>query len=62
MRLDHDHDRCNGFGLCEEVAPQLVRMGEDELPRILLDPVPEELEAAAHTAARSCPTGALRVG
>lgn len=59
MRIEVDHDRCEGFGECEQAAPQVLRLGE-ERAEILLDPVPDELATAAGSAVRACPRGALR--
>lgn len=61
MRIDVDHDRCDGFGFCEKAAPQLLRMDDDDRLVVLVDPVPVELGTAAETAARSCPVAALRI-
>ncbi|WP_031086856.1 ferredoxin [Streptomyces sp. NRRL WC-3549] len=61
MKIVLDRPRCEGHGLCEEAAPQLMHLddeGELALGR-------EEFEAAdavlAHAAVRVCPVAALRI-
>ncbi|MFD5122219.1 ferredoxin [Streptomyces sp. NPDC058385] len=61
MRIVLDRARCEGHGLCEEAAPQLMHLDDDG--ELTLDR--EEIEGAdaalAHAAARVCPVAALRV-
>ena len=63
MRIVLDRPRCEGHGLCEEEAPQLMHL--DDEGELVLDL--EQLEdgspeaAAAGAAVRVCPVAALRL-
>ncbi|MFI8093016.1 ferredoxin [Streptomyces sp. NPDC086080] len=61
MRIVLDRPRCEGHGLCEEAAPQLMHL--DDEGELVLDR--EEVDGAdiarAQAAARVCPVAALRV-
>ncbi|MBL3666149.1 ferredoxin [Streptomyces sp. M2CJ-2] len=61
MRIVLDRPRCEGHGLCEEAAPQLMHL--DDEGELVLDR--EEVDGAdvalANAAARVCPVAALRV-
>ncbi|WP_030902843.1 ferredoxin [Streptomyces sp. NRRL F-5126] len=61
MRVVVDRARCEGHGLCEEAAAQLMHL--DDEGELVLDR--EEVEGAdaalAQAAARVCPVAALRV-
>ncbi|MEF9907023.1 ferredoxin [Streptomyces hirsutus] len=61
MKIVLDRPRCEGHGLCEEAAPQLMHL--DDEGELVLDH--EEVDGAdialANAAARVCPVAALRV-
>lgn len=61
MKIILDRPRCEGHGLCEEAAPQLMHLDDDG--ELVLDV--EEVEGAdvdaAKAAVRVCPVAALRV-
>jgi ferredoxin len=61
MRMEIDRGRCDGFGFCEETAPELIRLDDEGEPEILSDVIPAELAGNAEAAARACPVAALRV-
>ena len=61
MRFEIDRPRCEGHGLCEEAAPDLLHL--DELGEVVID-VPEfdhEALERARAAVRVCPVAALRL-
>ena len=63
MRIELDRPRCEGHGLCEEEAPDLMHL-DDEGELVLdasevVDGSPEA--AAASAAVRVCPVAALRL-
>uniref|UniRef100_A0AAU3H207 Ferredoxin n=1 Tax=Streptomyces sp. NBC_01401 TaxID=2903854 RepID=A0AAU3H207_9ACTN len=61
MRIVLDRPRCEGHGLCEEAAPQLMHL--DDEGELLLDreEVDEADAALANAAVRVCPVAALRL-
>ncbi|MER5481357.1 ferredoxin [Streptomyces sp. NPDC002734] len=61
MRIDLDRPRCEGHGLCEEAAPQLMHL--DDEGELVLDQeeVGEADAALAQAAVRVCPVAALRI-
>jgi ferredoxin len=61
MRIAADRDRCEGHGLCEEVAPELYELDDDAVVVLLHEEVPAALERKAEAGARVCPVAALRV-
>lgn len=61
MRVDVDHDRCEGHGRCQAAAPEVFELRTDDLSYVLLDPVPAELEPKVERAIRLCPRQAIRV-
>lgn len=63
MRIELDRPRCEGHGLCEEEAPQLLHL--DDEGELVLDQV-EVSEgspdlASARAAVRVCPVAALKL-
>lgn len=63
MQIELDTPRCEGHGLCEEAAPELMHL-DDEGELIIDAPeVDADSERAEHarTAVRVCPVAALRL-
>ena len=61
MRVDADRDRCEGHGLCADVAPEVFGLDDDAVVVVLHEQVPLALERKAEAGARVCPVAALRV-
>jgi ferredoxin len=61
MRIEVDRERCEGHGMCEQVAPQLFRLDDEGVLHVVRHEVPDEQRAAAESGARVCPVAALRV-
>ncbi len=64
MRIVVDRPRCEGHGLCEEAAPQLMHLddaGELVLDREEIDETDKGAAALANAAVRVCPVAALRI-
>ncbi len=62
MRLSVIRPRCEGHGLCEEVAPDLFQLNDDGDLVTLFDEeeeIPEHLRDQARKAVRVCPIAAL---
>lgn len=61
MRLSVDQVRCEGFGYCENEAPDLLHLdGEGDLVIDVAEPDAAQL-ARAEAAARACPVAALLI-
>ena len=61
MKISVDERRCEGYGFCEERAPQLVQLDEDGNLVILRADVEASEGDEARAAIRSCPVAALRL-
>ncbi|MCC6380946.1 MAG: ferredoxin [Dehalococcoidia bacterium] len=59
MRVVVKAELCEGNGKCEAAAPEVFRLGEDDLSRVLVDEVPEALLPRVEQAIRLCPRQAL---
>lgn len=59
MQIAADRDRCEGHGLCADVAPDVYDLDEDAVVVVLHETVPAELERRAEAGARACPVAAL---
>ncbi|MER6061198.1 ferredoxin [Streptomyces sp. NPDC001792] len=62
MKLLLDSTRCQGYGLCQEPAPELIDLDEWGYAQVLVrDLPPGGAEAAAEAAVAACPNSALRL-
>ena len=61
MRINADRDRCEGHGLCADVAPEVYDLDDDAIVVVRHETVPADLERKADAGARVCPVAALRV-
>jgi ferredoxin len=61
MRVSADIARCEGYGLCEEVAPGVYELGDGAVVTVVHEEVPPELERLAEAGARVCPVAVLKV-
>lgn len=61
MRVQVNHDMCEGHGKCEMTAPEVFELRDDDLSYVKLDPVPEELREKVERAIRLCPRQAISV-
>ena len=60
-QLNVDWSRCDGHGLCADVAPELIRLDTNGFPAVPGAPVPPPLLSRAKTAVKVCPALALRL-
>jgi len=61
MRIIVDPNRCEGQAVCTGLAPKVFELGDDdEIVRVIADPVPEELQKRALKAVEKCPMAALK--
>jgi len=62
VRILADLARCEGHGLCADVAPEVYDLDEDAVVVLRYpEEIPAELERKAEAGARVCPVAALRV-
>lgn len=61
MKLTLDRPRCEGHGLCEEAAPDLMHLDDDGDLVLTVEDVDASHEGAARAAVRVCPVAALRL-
>ncbi len=59
MRVIVDSSRCQGHALCLVHAPDLFDLDDAGHARVLADPVPDGLDAAARAAEGGCPERAV---
>ena len=61
MKIELDRPRCEGHGLCEEAAAQLMHLDDEgELILDIIEVSGAQLDAA-QAAVRVCPVAALRL-
>jgi ferredoxin len=58
MQFKIDQELYIGCGACEETCPEIFEL-YDDLSYVVLDPVPEELQASALDAEAGCPVEAI---
>ncbi|TQL44940.1 ferredoxin [Homoserinimonas aerilata] len=61
MRIELDRPRCEGHGLCEEAAPDLMHLDDDGELVIDIAEVDGAALDRARAAVRVCPVAALRL-
>ncbi|MEU9267123.1 ferredoxin [Streptomyces sp. NPDC048251] len=60
VHIEVDEGRCDGFGFCEQAAPEVFGLDDDGVVTVLLDEIPDELAEKAEAATRACPVAALK--
>jgi len=61
LRLAVDPVRCDAYGHCAELLPELIQLDQWGYPMIEPDTVPEHLRGDAKNAVAACPRLALRL-
>jgi len=61
MKAVVNEDMCEGHGKCQLAAPEVFVLGDDDISKVKLDPIPEELYEKVRRAARLCPRQAITV-
>lgn len=61
MKAVVDPDLCIGCGLCEDTCPEVFRLGEDGIARVIDEDPPAETYPDIEGAAELCPTAAITV-
>lgn len=60
-RLLVDSVRCEGYGLCEQAAPELVHLNDDDELVVDVTEIAPGSRPLADAAVRACPVAALRI-
>ncbi len=55
-----DELACEGHGRCENAAPEVFQLDDEDISRVILDPVPADLVGKVERAIRLCPRQAVR--
>ena len=61
MKAVVDKDLCIGCGICEGVAPDVFSLAKEPYAEVLVDPIPEDLQADTKQAAEDCPEAAISI-
>jgi ferredoxin len=61
FRISVDRSKCEGHGMCEQVAPDLIHLNEDAEPVFSRDRFPPSDRRMADAAVHSCPVAALSI-
>ena len=59
MKVIVNPDTCEGHGKCEMAAPEVFKLGNDDVSIVLVDDVPKELVDKVDRAIRLCPRQAI---
>jgi ferredoxin len=59
MRIETDHSKCTGNGLCAGAAPTVFDVPKDGYVEVLQDVPSADQEALVRRAAINCPTRAI---
>ena len=60
MKATVDEETCIGCGLCAETCPEVFEM-DDDMARVKVDEVPEDLAGTCREAAENCPVEAIQI-
>jgi ferredoxin len=59
MKVQVNQDMCEGHGKCQQAAPEVFELRDDDLSHVLVDDVSEELKPKVDRAIRLCPRQAI---
>ena len=59
MRVEVDHDRCEGNAVCVGIAPDVFGLDDEDYAVVTADPVPADQVALTEQAIAECPRAAL---
>ena len=60
MKAIVDADTCTGCGVCAETCPEVFET-EDDLAKVIANPVPKDAEKSCREAADDCPVEAIAI-
>jgi ferredoxin len=61
VRIRVDYDKCESNALCEDAAPEVFQLGDDDNLYVLQEEPDESLRAKVEEAVRRCPKQALSI-
>ena len=61
MEIIVDKDKCAGFGVCENIIPEVFRVGDDGRTHVLTDDLTESVRVDLEASVTECPRQALRL-
>ena len=61
MRVVVDHNLCEGNARCNEIAPEVFELRDDDRSYVLVEKPPPALRAKIELAASRCPRQAIRL-
>lgn len=61
MEISVDEDKCAGFGVCENIIPEVYRVGDDGVTHLLTDDLNEAMRVDLEASVTECPRNALRL-
>lgn len=59
VKVQVNADMCEGHAKCEKAAPEVFKVGDDEVSVVLVDEVAPELVEKVERAIRMCPRQAI---
>lgn len=59
MKVQVNHDKCEGHGKCQMAAPEVFELRDDDLSYVRVDDVSEEFAPQVERAIRLCPRQAI---
>ncbi len=59
MKVVVNSDMCEGHAKCQQAAPEVFKLGPDDVSVVLIDDVPDSLKEKVDRAIRLCPRQAI---
>lgn len=59
MKVQVNHDKCEGHGKCQQAAPEVFELRNDDLSHVLVEDVAGVLVEKVERAIRLCPRQAI---